>query len=363
LTVQMEEIQNTIFGIIYIDGEKTSITTNMGNDWQAWMIVREIYSNALDEGGEHYEVTEEIEGAKGRTEFYLQLTPEILSVYNSWDKYFNLHAEPMYTCKHGSLYPASGKLRVFKQGILIKEYEHESVFNYDVTNASLNELREYTGSLEYDMTSIIQDANKDTITYMLEVMKEKDYEATADYTDWLGTPKFGEGWREAIGNSLIIHQKAIDNIKARGLDIDTAATVTVPERLYKALTKKFKGIGALRVADKVNEFYEVHDEALKVMTKEAVTILEHCGYMLHPELSIIYGFFGDKRILAKVSMDDKVIMISESMKNSSIHEMCEMLIEENEHFNTGFVDCSRDFQTHFIKLYTKTLFEKHKIQL
>lgn len=51
LHTEKEIIRNETFEIICINGQRTSITTKMGEDWLAWMIVRELWCNALDEGG------------------------------------------------------------------------------------------------------------------------------------------------------------------------------------------------------------------------------------------------------------------------------------------------------------------------
>ncbi|MEE9573481.1 MAG: hypothetical protein V3W20_10565, partial [Candidatus Neomarinimicrobiota bacterium] len=47
---EIETIRNQDFEIICINNQRTSITTQMGEDWKAWMIIREIWCNALDEG-------------------------------------------------------------------------------------------------------------------------------------------------------------------------------------------------------------------------------------------------------------------------------------------------------------------------
>jgi hypothetical protein len=46
-----ETIKEDLFEIICINGNRTSITTKMGAEWSAWMIIRELWCNALDEGG------------------------------------------------------------------------------------------------------------------------------------------------------------------------------------------------------------------------------------------------------------------------------------------------------------------------
>ena len=359
-----ETIAGTVFGVVWINGEKTSITTNMGLEWKPWMIVRELYSNALDEGGAKYEAVENIEPEEGRTEFYLEFTPEIMSVYNGWNNYFNNTAVPMYKGNGFDVFPVVGPLRLYKQGILIHESESViSLFNYDIKRASINELRQYQGSLEYDISMCVNNLDRRTIEYLLENIQKDHYEGTIDYSYVFASGDFSSTWKETIGDAKLIHEEAVNNMKARGLDIDTEGTIVIPKSLYKGLTKKFKGIGALRIANKVNEFYEVHDEVLTAKIKKAVAILDDCGYMMHPDLKIIYGFFGDKRIMARVDMDDKLIMVSEQILHASMFDTCAMLIEENEHFNTGLTDCTRGFQQHFINLYTATLFHLNKVEL
>jgi hypothetical protein len=60
LHIEKEVIRDEDFEIICINGNRTSITTRMGEDWEAWMIIRELWCNALDEGGPFREVTSEM---------------------------------------------------------------------------------------------------------------------------------------------------------------------------------------------------------------------------------------------------------------------------------------------------------------
>ncbi len=73
LTLDHETIGSETFDILCINGHRTSITTKMGKDWKAWMIIRELYSNALDEGSANYEITESIIPTQNTTQFYIIL--------------------------------------------------------------------------------------------------------------------------------------------------------------------------------------------------------------------------------------------------------------------------------------------------
>lgn len=363
LHTETEIIQDTKFEIIYIDGQRTSITTQMGMDWQTWMIIREIWCNAMDEGGHEKEETNFLTGYADTTTFFIQITSEVKDVLDNWGKYFIHEVTPMYENERFAIYQGGKDLRIYKQGVLIHSKENvHALFNYDIKNAYINELREYQGFASMDIYHALCHADKKIAEYAINNMTEQNWEGKDMDWSW-SWAEFSQGWYDAIGNAKIITQKAVNDIKARGVEIDLTETMIVPKPLFTALSRQYQHVSALRVADAIGEFYEVHDEKLNARTKQALAILENCNYFIHPELKFIFGVFGDKNVLAKVHLDKKEILISEKMGDKSMFEMCGMLIEENEHFKTGYTDCSRDFQTHFIHLFTKTLLEKHEVTL
>lgn len=323
------------------------------------MIVRELWCNALDEGGEVREITETLTCDKGKTTFYIQLSTELKQVWDNWSDYFIHDITPMFESNEYRIYPGGNGLRLYKQGVLIHENKSsKSLFSYDIRNASINELRQFMGSASREACHALAQANSKVIQYYLEHVNSECYEAEMDY-DWFVS--FGDQWRDTIGNAKIIHKDAISAMKERGISVDSDRYIIVPKNVYKFLTKQFKGVGALMTADKIHEFFEVYDEQLDGRINQALAVLEACGYFIHPELRFIYGVFADKSVYARINIEDKLIMVSEQMVNRPLFDVVAMIIEENEHFNTGHSDCSRQFQQHFIDLYTKTLLDKNEV--
>lgn len=361
ITLDEEIIRNETFEIICINGHRTSITTRMGSDWQAWMVIRELWSNALDEGGPDRYVTTQINGEADKTVFYIQVDKQIQDVLDQWDKYFIHGIAPWFENNSVAIYPGGDSRRFYKNGILIdEEKDKKTMFAYDIKDASLNELREFKGSHEYSVTNALLQANERVIEYFLENITDDHYEADLSF-DWWHI-KFSPTWEKVIGNAKIIHQKALDHLKEAGAETPTELIV-VPEMLYKALAKQFERVSALRVASKIGEFFEDHSAEAENKLKQGLVILEACGYHMHPELTFVFGYFGDKKILGKVSMNEKKVYISNTVLQASLHAVVAVLLEESEHYNTGMADCSREFQSHWINLYTRELLAKNKIEV
>lgn len=361
ITLDTEDINGDIFEIICINGHRTSITTKMGKSWEAWMIIRELWSNALDEGEAIKESTETIIGLPGTTTFYIQIDAAVRAVMLNWTNYFVHDTEPLCENETHAIYSGGDSLRLYKNGILIFEDKKRiGLFSYDIKNAELNELREFKGHITWELVKALSQANAKVITYYLENITDTHYEGEMDYNWYIS---FATTWRDTIGNAKLIHQKAVDIIKDKKADFDLSGMIVVPTQVYTFLSKQFDGIGSLRTADKINEFFEIHSEELTNRIKEGLAILEACDYFIHPELTFVCGVFGNKNILAQINTDAKQIYLSERLLDRPLFDICAMLIEENEHFRTGMSDESREFQQHFINLYAKTLMDKNSIKI
>jgi hypothetical protein len=364
ISTETEIIRDQQFEIICINGQRTSITTQMGEDWKPWMIIRELWCNALDEGGAVKDVTTDVSGQTGTTTFYIQIDKQIQAVLDNWSKYFIHDQEAIFEDADHAIYPAGDKMCIYKQGVLIYEHpERKSVFSYDLKSADINELREFRGSPSMVITWCLCSCNEKAARYFLENITEEHYEGQTSM-DYGWYKSFNDAWRNVIGNNAkLIYPKALDEIKARGNSVDEAKLIVVPEIVYKALTKQFDGIGALYVADAIGEFYEDYDDKIERKIKQAMVILESCDYKIHPELEFIYGWFGDKSVMARVSLNEKKVYISQALLQKPLFYVVSTLIEENEHFNTGMQDKTREFQQHFIDLYTRQLLAMNAIEI
>lgn len=364
--LETEVIRDEIFEIICINGHRTSITTKMGEDWKPWMIIRELWCNALDEGGALKAITfaEDLTHTSAtQTSFFIQVDKQIQDVLDNWSKYFIHGIEPMSKTNRYRIYPGGPSLRLYKNGVLIEEEEDcKSMFAYDILNAPLNELREYKGYKTNDISYALFGANEKVASYFLENITDEHYEGDHLSFDWY-EKEWGPAWKNVLEGSKLIHPKALQGLKEAGAELNVGQFVMVPEKVFSSLTKQFERVSALTVSAKIGEFFSDPSPAAEKCLKKALVILEACGYPLHPEITFEFGIFADKRTLARVNRSTKKCYLSNTLIQQPLVTIVAALIEENEHLGTGFADTTRDFQQHFINLYTRELLARHAIEI
>lgn len=384
-TTKQEIYRNETFNVIYINGQRTSITQKMGGDaWSEWQAIREIWSNALDESGKEAKYSlvdsrevniKNDETRKGKTVFYIKATPKIIEVYNDWNEYFiDSNKIPFYENSEVKLYCTNSKnLKIYKQGILIKNLEvnNRCLFSYDIADAPINELRELRGSSSYLITTIFREINDaEVIDYILNSMRDSEvednpyYENTLSYEyDW-DFLDVNDTWKKVIGNSKIIHKEALNKLKGTNPNVEQENDLfLVPKNLYYALVNRFKNISLLKATSLLGDVFEIYDYEFDNKIKQALAILESCNYYINPELKIIICDFGANDVLGQINRDTKEINLSIKLKDFSLADLVATIIEENEHYVTGYSDCTRDFQTHFIKMYSNLLLKTNEIKL
>ena len=348
-----EVIRDTEFEVIYIDGQKTSITTMVGREWEAWMIVREIYCNALDEPNGTVQITERVEPEIHSTEFYIQLAGDIKDVWENWSRYFIHGAKVIQDTDKFALYPGGEGLRFYKKGVLIYwDKKSRGVFSYDLKDARINELREFNGVASMEIAYILPLLSPEAVEYFLNGL-EGSFEDSMDY-NW-GYEKYGKGWEDALGDAKIINYESYEKLAAIHPEITEQPLVKLPKGLFTKLIEQFPGISMLRASKNTEGFLPVEDATFRGKIIAALETLTDCGYYMAEGLTILTGEFGASRKLAQINMDTKEIHLSMQLAGLPITDIMKALIEENEHYITKFYDCSREFQNHFIGLFLNQL--------
>lgn len=342
IEVRPEEIQGVIFEVLYINGERSSITSNMGVDWEGWMVCREIWCNAIDAGHPVKNLCTDIfVPDPGTTTFYIENAGEIKDAVEKWDQYFIDGIAPIYDCKNFALYPPSDTMTLYKNGVMIKkEKNFKSLYSYDIKNASINELREYKGWLPADMFAIMRELPKEIVLDLLSNVKSGHYEYDMDY-DW-GTD-FSNSWKDALSNTKVIGRDDHQILEERGIAIDC---MVIPQGIFNKLSQTWPGLSAVKnVGGKSSSsairFFETYDSEMEAKVNLAIMALKDAKT----------GVFGNKQVMS--SLDGDSILLSNDIRDNSLTDVMSYIIKENEMFEHDI--SLNDLGDHMAKLYATQL--------
>jgi hypothetical protein len=141
LEVKMELFRDKAFGVIWIDGQRTSLTTSTGPDWKARDAVREIWSNALDEGEAMRGVSEEIIPAFNTTTVAIEIDDEIQVMIDNWSMYFVHDEVPVWRGWGGRIIKQQVS-NYYRRGVWIcEDRDRTGIFSYDFNEIELPESR------------------------------------------------------------------------------------------------------------------------------------------------------------------------------------------------------------------------------
>lgn len=223
---------------IVVNGEETSFCTKMGGDiWEAWMMIREIYCNALDEPGGTYSVVEDAISEDDITNFYIELTEEIEDVVNNWDNYFAYNRDDLLFESDGiKLYKGGEKLICYRKGIKCFEYNVPCVFHYDISNIKINESRIVNDVSNLNITIAQFLAGKVTTDIIKLVCDNisNTYEARMDW-DWWNVD-FNDQWAEVLKEKRVVENEHHE-VYSKAIETCASEVVSLPSSMVTRMLK------------------------------------------------------------------------------------------------------------------------------
>lgn len=352
------------FDVICINGAQTSMTTEMGLDWEPWFVIREIYCNALDEGESSITVVDESEclPIEDKTVFYFEVTDSFKKIIAEWDYYFSENRGDLVfqDDKDNRIYSGGKGLIVYRKGIRCWfEPEEKSVFHYDMPWILINESRSIKSLWEFkwNLTDYLQKTTNEKIILQLLQMICDSYEATLDWKSLV--PSYSETWLDCIGKrTLVPHENAgfwEEEVKASPRDY-----IILPNNLIEGLKSKFTDkvriIGSFDGSDTINEFKVLTNlsKRQEFLMKEAEDFLKSAEYEIKYPMKVVRFIKANRLGQAK----DGTILLSEKIFERGRKDLVATIVEEQEHLVTGYADETRAFQNHFINKFVSELENK-----
>lgn len=358
-----EDFRDNSYSVVVIDGQKTSITTEFGKDWQLWQAIREIYCNSIDEGGHSLEYVNSISPKAGETHFYIRNRAEIQSFVGKFDEYFSEHKKVLFECGDGKIIEKTGdKMNLYRKGVRCFDTEKNSVFDYDLSEIDIDENRiaKYPWMIPSRIWNLVyQCTDKEVIRQILFASSDPlNFEGQlADYS----TPSsslMGKEYLEVL-SEIQIAPKGLSGL----LSVEEMASVTVlPSAIFEQAKAK---IGNNNLATKFRcygsgIYVELIPDALTHATvNKALDFFRECEYSGPLNYPIGICRHDDKGILGFADLESQKIWVTELAISKGVQSTIETIIEEYIHLHYNVRDETRGFQDAAITELVQMM-KKHK---
>lgn len=347
--------RDMVFKKIFIDDNPTSLTTDMGPQWEPWMAVREWVSNSIDEGA--YNVvtdTENVSGREGYTRFYVEHHPSIKEMLDNWNSYFTFDRDDsIATARDGKIFTQTDEnnhLVLYRKGIRVFfDKGITSLYQYDLSTYDINESRliDSIHTAEYRTCRYL--AATDNVSVARKILKDafihNHWEGRLPWR-W-GCSNLSAAWREAIDNHVIV----VDNVSGYFMDIQhSMPCYIVSLEMAQQIKRSFSGIKIYGMDDsgEVVGFKKIEpNKKQEFLLSECLKFCEQTEYSVDYPIEIVE--FEEISILGR-AFQGKILLAGRLFEEGK-KEIVRTIIEENEHLKTGYKDCTRAFQNHLFNLF------------
>ena len=150
VTTMTEEFRGQPFDVMVVDGQRTSITTRTGPKWNARFALREVWSNALDEGGAMKSLVSAVDApGPGRTTVFVAITPTVAEVLDDWDRLFCHNVAGKYQFAEGEFFHSTSPM-LYRRGVwCCEDVEIRALFSYNFNEIDLPESRIVSARMIY----------------------------------------------------------------------------------------------------------------------------------------------------------------------------------------------------------------------
>jgi len=355
--------------IVYDYGDykkSSSFTVDAGVlSWEdEFQVYREAIANAMDEAkisgtGWTREIVDAKDVKSNLNEFsvYITASPNMIEIYNDHDKYFLENRTPIYEKKSSinkiAFYkPYDKNVHIYHKQVMVYENEdHSAMFDYEVQNIKLNEMRTVSDewTMYYRIAAAICDC--DDISIVKSIIKMVDssksyfeYELAGSMHDVNNSWK--EAWGELYGDDHVmvtpeqsLNQAYVSFIKEKGLKPKMIESAFFFWVLKKAGVRTIDDIASEAINYDIDQDISKYPKLLKAI--EIAARFE--PGLLHLDKPIACFIPKQKDhylgVVINPNTDEKQILIDKNHAlNGELNEIVATIIHEYDHYETGYTD-------------------------
>lgn len=347
ITTEVSTFREHDFEVVHINGQKTSITTQMGKDWEFWQALREVVCNAMDEGGYSMDFVSSIEPVDGETHFYIRSDHQVVEFMTKFDNYFATNKDILFESEEGRILKKSeSKVCIYRKGIRCYDTEYNSLFDYDFDSIAIGENRLVEKSWEVRekiWNLIFSCEDEEMIKQVLHNLEKTDYiESDCNYTSFDHT-KMSEVFKKVIKS-----MKLAPSGYAGLLDPDEVHQyLIIPTNLFdcfKAILPEDKVPSKFKTTIKGSFFRDIKPDELQEETlRQSLEFFKEVNFEIPYDIQVV--IFEDKKILGTINKAESLIYLSDICISKGVNEVVNTIIEEFIHLKYDVQDKTRGFQT------------------
>jgi len=334
------------FNKIYVGGKHTSLTTEMGVDWEPWFALREVYCNALDESSPGFTIVDDIDPIEGKTKIYIKNDEKFKDILQNWDKYFSQKRKdivfqvPGFTAYYGS----SDEYILYRRGVQCHSQKRKCLFHYDLDNIEINESRTLKHSIDNIWKTaelVARHASLDMVRRIYDEYKDS-IEETFMWRE--AGVIFNQNWLDVIGGRRLVRKYIAGYFVT---EIRNGSCLVLPSPLINALCNQFKNkIVVLGESTNHGKFLVTEKEPKEIyFIDEAITFLKDSKIDI--DYDIVVGIFEDTSILGQA--DNNRIILSKEVFEKGKKKIVEVIYEEFIHLKYNLNDETRVMQDFLIQ--------------
>lgn len=308
-TVEDKVIRGKTFQQVMCNGKPLPFTTELGQNWELWQAYRELYCNALDEGGKLGKWTSIFPG----TTIYADLDDiDHNDIFLDYRKAEAVETHKLFTIYRGESY------YIYCKGVRVLELRRPSMYTYDFKNLTLTEDR--TAKHEFlecrlAISRVLGETEHPQYAKDILYKSQEKYEGLCDVT--------------SVGSSIL--------------------TEEVKANMYKQVWMQ-KSIRDT-VMDSLGTSYHKTidlDERQESILADAKAFCENIGLPITYPVFLASTLNGG--VLALADMENNRILLSDRVFQQGKKQVVSTLLEEELHLAHGLQDLTYDMQSYLFDM-------------